>query len=114
MIDGAEALLAHRPAAVAELARQVAAMIAEVRPDLVPAVRSGWGTINYRHQRAGFVCALYPRADSVSLLFERGRLLSSPLLEGDGRKMRFIRLRPGQAIPVDEIAILLAEAIALQ
>ena len=52
--------------------------------------------------------------DHVSLVFEHGRLLSSPLLEGDGKQVRFIRFVPGVEIPEDEIAILLAEAIALK
>ncbi len=52
--------------------------------------------------------------DHVSLVFEHGRQLSSPLLQGDGKQVRFIRLEPGTDIPEDEIAILLAEAIALK
>ena len=34
--------------------------------------------------------------------------------EGDGKQVRFIRFDPGATIPEDEIAILLAEAIALK
>ena len=49
-------------------------------------------------------------------VFEHGRLLSSPLLTSDGKvkQVRWIELRPGDDIPVDEIAILIAEAIALR
>ena len=47
-------------------------------------------------------------------IFEHGRQLSSPLLEGDGTQVRYIKLIPGNDIPEDDIAILLSEAIALK
>jgi hypothetical protein len=52
----------------------------------------------------------------VILVFEHGRLLSSPLLVDNGKvkQVRWIPLFPGDAIPVDEIGILIAEAIALR
>ena len=114
MIAGEAALLSRFAPPVAALARDTMRLLADIRPDLVGTVRTGWGSINYRHPRAGFVCGIFPMPDRVSLLFEQGRLLSSPLLEGDGRQVRFIRLVPGAPLPADEIAILLAEAIALR
>jgi len=52
----------------------------------------------------------------VSLIFQQGKLLDSPLLTDDGtvKQLRWIPFRPGDIPPVDEIAILLAEAIALR
>ncbi len=49
-------------------------------------------------------------------MFEQGRLLSSPLLKGDQelKQVRWVEMAPGRDIPVDEIAILIAEAIALR
>jgi len=99
---------------IATLASDLALTLLSVRPDLEGKARLGWGSVNYRHPKAGFVCAIFPMEDHVSLVFEHGRLLSSPLLEGDGAQVRFIRFVPGAEIPEDEIAILLAEAIALK
>lgn len=107
-------ILRAYPDPVAELTREAAIALVELRPDLEAKVRLGWGSVNYRHPAAGFVCALFPLEDHVSLVFEHGRQLSSPLLEGDGKQVRFIRLVPGTALPRDEIGLLLAEAIALR
>jgi hypothetical protein len=79
-------------------------------------VKLGWNTVNFHHPQAGFVIAVYPSGDHVSVIFRHGRLLSSPLLVGDDKvkQVRWIPLRPGEAIPEDEIGILLVEAIALR
>lgn len=108
-----DTLLARFPAPVADLTRLVTAWLVAERPDMTAQVRLGWGTVNFHHPRAGFVLAVYPRKDHVSVLFQRGRLLSSPLLVGDTRQVRWIELRPGASIPKDEIGILIVEAIAL-
>jgi hypothetical protein len=102
------------PEPIGEMANRLALTLLSLRPDLDAKARLGWGSVNYRHPRAGFVCAIFPMEDHVSLVFEHGRLLSSPLLEGDGKQVRFIRFLPGAEIPEDDIAILLAEAIALK
>ena len=90
----------------------------ETRPDLIPKVQRGWGSVNFRHPAAGFVCAVFPQAreGNVILVFEHGRLLDSPLLVDNGKvkQVRWIPFLPGAGIPVDDIAILLAEAIALR
>lgn len=102
------------PEPIATLASDLALTLLSVRPDLEGKARLGWGSVNYRHPQAGFVCAIFPMDDHVSLVFEHGRQLSSPLLKGDGKQVRYIRFEPGVEIPEDEIAILLAEAIALK
>ena len=109
-------LLARSTPTVATLARELVAMIRQIRPDFAARVRTGWGSVNFRHARAGFVCAVFPQAETVQLVFEHGRLLSSPLLEASptARQVRWIVLRPGEPIPFDDIGILIAEAIALK
>lgn len=102
------------PEPIATLASDLALTLLSVRPDLEGKARLGWGSVNYRHPQAGFVCAIFPMDDHVSLVFEHGRQLSSPLLKGDGKQVRYIRFEPGVEIPEDKIAILLAEAIALK
>ena len=101
---------------IAETAGRVVAALCRLRPDLVPQVRLGWGSVNFRHRKAGFVCAVFPMADHVSLVFEHGRQLSneSGLLQGEGKQVRFIRFRAGETIPEDALGLLLAEAVALR
>lgn len=100
--------------AMADTVRALAQLVAEVAPELEGQIRIGWGSINYRHPGAGFVCAIFPMADHVSLVFEHGAQLSSPLLSGDGKQVRFIRVSPGNLPQRDALAILVAEAIALR
>jgi hypothetical protein len=67
--------------------------------------------------RRGFIMAIYgARGGRVLLVFQDGRLLDSPLLTDDGkvRKVRWIPFSPGDSLPVDDIAILTAEAVALR
>lgn len=114
-IAALDAILARHPATVA-LAAELVALVSRVAPDLAAKVQPGWGSVNFRHRRAGFVCAVFPAADRVLLLFEHGRELSHPLLVDNGKvkQVRWIPFAPGDALPEDEIAILIAEAIALR
>ena len=92
MSDSAEVdelLAAHRDA-VAATARRLREVILEGQPQLTERVRHGWHSINYSDAAAGFVCAVFPQADRVQLVFERGALLPDPdgLLGGSGRTVR--------------------------
>lgn len=116
--DALDDLMARHEKPVAALARKVVEAVADIRPDLAAAVKPGWGSVNFRHPQAGHLLAVFPQRKerNVILVFEHGKLLSSPLLVDNGKvtRVRWIPLRPGDEIPVDEIAILLAEAIALK
>ena len=56
------------------------------------------------------------KSGKVLLVFQDGRLLDSPLLVDDGKvkKVRWIPFSPGDRLPIDDIAILIAEAVALR
>ena len=112
----AEFLASRSNRKVAALARKVIATVRELRPDLEPKVRSGWGSVNFRHKKAGFVCAVFPQREDVILVFEHGKELDSPLLEDNGKvkQVRWIRFFPGSKLPENDLGILLAEAIALR
>lgn len=101
---------------IGEMAGRLVAALRRLRPDLAPHVWLGWGSVNFRHPKAGFVCAVFPMADHVSLVFEHGRLLStaSGLLRGNGKQVRFIPFQPGQPVPEEALGLLLAEAVALK
>lgn len=108
-------LVAPLPPEVGELTARLVALVA-AHPGLRGKVMSGWRSINFSHAQAGHVCSVFPHADRVALYFEHGRMLEhgDGLLEGEGLKRgRYLRLRPGDDMPVDAIGILLSEAIAL-
>jgi len=83
-------LLADHPDPVADLVLRLRDVLLTGRPDLVERVRHGWHSVNFHDPVAGFVCALFPFADRVQLVFERGALLPDPhhRLGGTGRRVR--------------------------
>ena len=113
--DDLDSLLARYDPPLEMLARQLIAVVRDIRPDFSTKVAFGWSTVNFRHA-TGFICAIYLSRGHVSLIFQDGRLLDSPLLTDDGKvkRVRWIPFAPGDRLPVDDIAILLAEAIALR
>ena len=108
-------LIAPFPPPVRELTARLVALVA-AHPGITGKVMAGWKSVNFRHASAGHVCSVFPHPDRASLYFEHGRLLAhgEGLLSGEGLKRgRYLRLYPGDDIPLDRIGILLGEAIAL-
>ena len=95
-------LLADHPDGVAATAQLVRAAVLRAHPQLTERVRHGWHSINYRDPVAGFVCAIFPTADRVRLVFERGAELPDVdgLLTGSGKQVRMLVFEPGR--PVDD------------
>jgi len=85
-------LLADHPDEVVETALRLRSVIMDAQPQLAERVRHGWHSINYRDPAAGFVCAVFPTADQVQLVFERGAELPDPhgLLTGSGKQVRML------------------------
>jgi hypothetical protein len=108
-------LLASLPPEIVALSRRLVAMVG-VHPGLSGKVKFGWRSVNFHHNVAGHVCAIFPHQDRVALYFEHGRLLqdNDGLLQGNLKKGAFIRFRQGDAIEEDAIGVLLSEAIALK
>lgn len=111
-----DTLLDRHSQEIAELTLEVVGWVVKQFPEMTAKVMLGWRSVNFRHPRAGFVIAVFPFEDHVSIIFQNGRMLSSPLLVGGAeiKQVRWIPLKPGDAIPWDEIGILLVEAIALR
>ncbi|MDB5614798.1 MAG: hypothetical protein JWQ22_2451 [Devosia sp.] len=108
-------LIAPLPPDVRELTARLVALVA-AHPGISGKVMTGWKSVNFRHASAGHVCSVFPQTDCASLYFEHGRLLQhgEGLLQGEGLKRgRYLRLSPGDDIPLDRIGMLLGEAIAL-
>jgi hypothetical protein len=110
-----EALLADHADVVAETAQRLRGALLGARPDLDERVRTGWHSINYRDPDAGFVCAIFPMADSVQLVFERGAQLPDPdgLLTGTGKQVRMLVFRSAAEIDEDVVGRYLDLAVDL-
>lgn len=114
-LPGLSDLLDPLPDEIGALARDLIGLVGGM-PGLTGKVMRGWRSVNFRHAKAGHVCAVFPYADRVSLYFEHGRVLADPegLLMGEElKKGRFLRLYPGAPIPEAAIYVLVSEAIAL-
>jgi hypothetical protein len=113
--DDVEALLAEHTDEVAALTRRARAVLLDGHPELRERVRHGWHSINYSHPGAGFVCALFPLAGHVQLVFERGVLLPDPegRLVGTGRTVRSLELREATDAAPEVVVEFLDQAITL-
>ena len=102
MPDSAEVedLFAAHPEAVSATARRLREVVLEAHPQLGERVRSGWHSVNYHDPAAGFVCAIFPLADRVQLVLERGAQLPDPdgLLGGSGRTVRTLEFSSAAAV----------------
>jgi hypothetical protein len=106
-------LLADHPGEVADVAQHVRAAVLGAQPQLAEAVRRGWHSINYRDPAAGFVFAIFPTADDVQLVLERGAELPDPdgRLTGSGKQVRMLVFPPGAEVDDDVVARYLELAV---
>ena len=107
------ALLAEHTDQVAAVAGWLREVVLGALPDASERVYRGWHGFGYHHPEAGYVCAVFPRADEVLLAFERGVLLDDPagLLEGDGRTVRWVRVTTPGEPPADRLVQLIDAAV---
>jgi hypothetical protein len=111
----ADDLLSEHPEAVAATAQRLRAVLLDAHPQLEERVRRGWHSINYRDPVAGFVCAVFPAADRVQLVFEHGARLPDPerRLTGTGRQIRALDLRTADDVEPEVVRALLDHAVEL-
>lgn len=112
----ADVLLASFPADIASLAGELRQALRLIEPGLQERVYMGWRGFGYRHVEAGYVCGLFPAAHRVRLGFEHGVALSDPAgrLRGQGSRVRYLELAPGEALPMGQLAAWVGEAVALR
>lgn len=104
----------HSPA-VRGLATVLRGFIRETVPEAEERAYPGWRAIGYRHPEVGYFCGLFPLPDRVDLAFEFGVLLPDPhhILDGEGKQVRYVRIRAEEDIPADALRGLLLSAIDL-
>ncbi|MGY1689367.1 DUF1801 domain-containing protein [Geodermatophilus sp. SYSU D01105] len=112
---GADDLLAEHTDAVAATARRLRAVLLDAHPQLEERVRRGWHSLNYRDPVAGFVCALFPVADRVHLVFEHGARLPDPegRLSGTGRQVRALDVSDPADVDAEVVTAFLDLAVEL-
>ena len=113
--DDAEDLLSEHPDAVAATAQRLREVLLDAHPQLEERVRRGWHSINYRDPVAGFVCAVFPTADRVQLVFEHGARLPDPegRLSGTGKQVRTLDLTAPEEVDAAAVATFLDHAVEL-
>ena len=112
---GADELLSEHPDAVTTTAQRLRAVLLDAHPQLEERVRRGWHSINYRDPAAGFVCALFPRAERVQLVFEQGARLPDPegRLTGTGRQVRALEFTTPDEVDPAVVVPFLDHAVEL-
>ncbi len=93
--DEARSYLRDQHPAATDLALWVRAAVRDADADLSERVYRGWRGIGFRHPEAGYVCGVFPKDDSVELLFEHGASLPDPrqVLRGSGAQTRVLVIR---------------------
>jgi hypothetical protein len=107
------ALLAGHTPQVAAAAAWLREVVLDALPDAREVVYRGWHGFGYHHPAAGYVCAVFPRADDVLLGFEHGVLLADPhgLLSGEGRTVRYVRVEAPGDLPAERLVELIDAAV---
>ena len=114
MTDPTVEFLTEEHPETAGLALHLRDVVRNAEPDFEERVYRGWDGIGFRHPDAGFVCAIYPQAEHVRLLFEHGRALQDPdgLLEGDGRQTRYVTVRAADPVLAAKLRDLVRAAVS--
>ena len=110
-----EDLLDEHSDAVVATAQRLRAVLRAAQPQLEERARVGWHSINFRDPVAGFVCAIFPGADEVQLVFEHGARLPDPerLLSGTGAQVRALRFSGPEDVDDDVVTRFLDLAVDL-
>ena len=111
----ADELLGEHPGGVAATAQRLRTVLLDAHPQLEERVRRGWHSINYRDPVAGFVCALFPGAERVQLVFEHGARLPDPAgrLTGTGRQVRALEFTAPDEVEPAVVVPFLDHAVEL-
>jgi hypothetical protein len=112
-----ELFLSAYPEPMQAIAQRLRKIVRRATPDAIEAVRAGWHLIGYDlpvGRRTVYFCYVAPEPEHVHLGFEYGTFMDDPdgRLVGAGitRKVRWVTLRPSDAIDELALAALVREA----
>ena len=96
---------------IQEISSKVRETIFEVIPDAVEELK--WGMPCY--SKAKSFCYIKAAKKHVNLGFDQGANMDDPdgLLEGTGKSMRHIKLKPGKPFPEEQIKVLIKQSAEL-
>ncbi len=111
----ADSILEGHAPPVREIVERLRAIIRATVPDAIESAHAVWHSLSYKHPDSGYFCGLFPQADRVDVAFEFGVLLPDPdrVLDGDGKQVRYLRLRDESELREAAFKQLLIEAISL-
>lgn len=106
---------------IRDIAERLRAVVREAVPEAIERVRTGWRLIGYDvpvGRRTRYCAFVAPEPEHVHLGFEHGVWMADPdgILLGahlDLKRVRFVTIRPGDAIPTDALVRYVAEAAEL-
>lgn len=109
-----EILEGHTPP-VREIMTHLRDLIHATVPDAIESAHTVWHSVSYKHPENGYFCGLFPQPDRVDVAFEFGVLLPDPerVLTGDGKQVRYLRVKAVSELNEAAFTQLLLEAINL-
>jgi hypothetical protein len=116
MNDEVERLLAERQPHIAELTRQLCALILRMYPDAVVTVDNGYIGFGSGRGYKGLVFVVGPHSKHVTLGLYGGVDLPDPagLMEGTGKAHRHVKVRQASDLERQELRELIAAALERQ
>ena len=99
------------PPEIEALNLRLRAFIRESIPEAEERVYRDGRSAGYHEARCGVFCGLFPRRDAVYLAFPYGDQLPDPEGLLEGRKGRYVALRPGEELPEEALFRLLLAAV---
>jgi hypothetical protein len=99
--------------AVVDLTNWLRQTVRAADPELGERVYVGWHGFGFHHPDAGYVCAVFPRAEDVLLAFEHGVDLPDPerRLQAGGKQVCHLVFTSRDAHPPRVIAVFVAAAV---
>lgn len=109
-----EILEGHTPP-VREIMAHLRDLIRATVPDAIESAHAVWHSVSYKHPENGYFCGLFPQPDRVDVAFEFGVLLPDPalVLTGDGKQVRYLRVKAVSELNEAAFTQLLLEALNL-
>jgi hypothetical protein len=113
MPDAFDQVVARHDPAIRKLARKLRALVRKAAPRAEERVHPRWHNVAWYAN--GMFCYLQPQREWVNLGFNRGtELPATALLEGAGKGMRHVKVRPLETLPAAALTRLVKQAYALQ